>query len=304
MLSFLPHFLKGPLAAALVILNTVIVFIPLFVVAILKFLIPVKAWRRACLILLTRMAEYWIGVNKAITFLTQDIRWDIEIPDNLDYRGQYLVTANHQSWADIVVLQHVFNRRIPFLKFFLKKELIWVPLMGIAWWALDLPFMRRYSREYLERNPHKRGKDLEITQRACEKFRDIPVSIMNFLEGTRFRLAKHEKQQSPYRHLLKPKAGGIAFALNAMDGTIRELIDVTIVYKPHRAGFWDLFSGRVARIVVRARKLEIPERFLHGDYQNDPQWREEFQAWVRELWERKDDEISRLLAETGQEGVR
>ncbi|MDX1443593.1 MAG: acyltransferase [Gammaproteobacteria bacterium] len=301
MLSFLPSFLKGPLAAALVITNTIVVFIPLFVIALLKFFIPVKAWRRACLLALIWLAEHWISINKSITWLTQDIRWDVEIPDDLDYRGQYLVVSNHQSWADIVVLQHVFNRRIPFLKFFLKKQLIWVPLLGIAWWALDLPFMRRYSREYLEKNPHKRGKDLEITQRACEKFRDMPVSIMNFLEGTRYRPAKHAKQESPYLHLLKPKAGGIAFALNAMDGTIRELVDVTIVYKPHRAGFWDLFSGRVEHIAVRARKTDIPERFLHGDYQNDAQWREEFQAWVRELWERKDDEIHRLLEETGQE---
>lgn len=300
MLSFLPHFLKGPLAATLVVLNTIVVFIPLFVIALLKLFIPVKPWRRACVLALTRLAEFWIGTNKAITFLTQDIHWDIAIPDDLDYRGQYLVVANHQSWADIVVLQHAFNRRIPFLKFFLKKELMWVPLLGITWWALDMPFMRRYSREFLEKNPQKRGKDLAITQHACEKFRDIPVSIMNFLEGTRFRPVKHARQESPYRHLLKPKAGGIAFALNAMDGTIRELIDVTLVYKPHRAGFWDLFSGRVERVVVRARKIDIPDRFLHGDYQEDREWREDFQAWVREIWERKDEEIDRLLDELGE----
>lgn len=296
MLSFLPHFLKGPLAATLVTLNTIIVFIPLFVVAVFKFLVPLKWWRRRCLHVLIWLAEHWISINKAVTFLTQDVDWDIELPDNLDYRSQYLVVANHQSWADIVVLQHVFNRRIPFLKFFLKKQLMWVPLLGIAWWALDMPFMRRYSKEYLEKYPHKRGKDLLITQRACEKFRGMPVSIMNFLEGTRFRPAKHAAQESPYRHLLKPKAGGIAFALNAMDGTIRKLIDVTIIYDPHRAGFWELMSGRVRKVVVRAREITIPERFLHGDYQNDPAWREDFQGWVRELWERKDREIEDLMA--------
>lgn len=303
MLSFLPTFITGPLAALLVILNTVLVFMPLLVIAIFKLLIPLKAWRRFCLRALTWLAEHWISINRAITQLTQDIEWDVELPEQLDYRGQYLVIANHQSWADITVLQHVFNRRIPFLKFFLKKELMWVPVMGIAWWALDLPFMRRYSKEYLERNPHKRGMDLEITRRACEKFQGMPVSIMNFLEGTRFRPAKQAAQDSPYRHLLKPKSGGIAFALNAMDGTIRTLLDATIVYEPHRASFADLFAGRVHKVIVRVREVAIPERFLQGDYQNDADWREDFQSWVTTLWQQKDEEIDRLLATNTDHGT-
>ncbi|HEX6929184.1 MAG TPA: acetyltransferase, partial [Gammaproteobacteria bacterium] len=170
-----------------------------------------------------------------------------------------------------------------------------VPLLGVAWWALDLPFMRRHSREYLEKHPGQRGADLEITRRACEKFRDMPVSIMNFVEGTRFRAGKHAAQDSPYRHLLKPKAGGLAFALNAMDGAIRKVLDVTIVYRPHRAGFGDLFSGKVAKVIVRVGERDVPARFLHGDYQNDASWRDDFQAWVRELWMEKDREIGQLL---------
>jgi len=295
-LAFLPSFIKGPLGAILVILNTVLCFIPLFVVAVFKLLIPLRAWQWTCAIVLTWIAELWISVNNGITDLTQRIEWDVDLPADLRYRSSYLVISNHQSWADIVVLQRVFNRRIPFLKFFLKKELIWVPLMGIAWWALDLPFMRRYSREYLEKHPEKRGADLAITRRACEKFRDMPVTIMNFVEGTRFRAGKHAAQSSPYRHLLRPKAGGIAFALNAMEGAIRTLLDVTVVYRPHRSGFMDLFSGRVGKVTVRVRELAVPERFLHGDYQNDAAWRDEFQAWMRELWQHKDDEIDRLLA--------
>lgn len=296
MLAFLPSFIKGPLAAILVVLNTVFWFVPLFLVALLKLLIPIPAWRRVAARLLTWFAEHWISVNNAIADLMQRIEWDVQLPVDLDERASYLVISNHQSWADIFVLQRVFNRRIPFLKFFLKQQLVWVPLLGIAWWALDMPFMRRYSREYLEKHPEKRGTDLAITRRACEKFRDMPVTIMNFVEGTRFRASKHAAQQSPYRHLLKPKAGGVAFALNAMEGSIRTLLDVTIVYDPQRANFGDLFSGTTRRVIVRVREFAIPERFLHGDYQQDAEWREDFQAWLRDLWLRKDEEIDQLLA--------
>lgn len=296
MLAFLPSFVKTPLAAILVILSTVFWTIPMFLVAILKLLVPVTAWRRAAARMLVWLAEQWISINNRIADLVQRIEWDIELPAELDERLSYLVVANHQSWADIFVLHRAFSQRIPFLKFFLKQQLVWVPLLGIAWWALDMPFMRRYSREYLEKHPEKRGADLAITRRACEKFREMPVSIMNFVEGTRYRASKHAAQQSPYRHLLKPKAGGVAFALNAMEGSIRTLLDVTIVYAPHRADFSDLFAGRMRRVIVRVRELPVPERFLHGDYQQDPEWREAFQAWLRELWQNKDETIERVLA--------
>lgn len=296
MLSFLPGFVKGPLAAVLVILNTICWCLPLFAVALLKLVFPLRGWRRGCSRALVWIAENWISVNNRITDLMQRIDWDIVLPPSLARDASYLVIANHQSWADIVVLQRVFNRRIPFLRFFLKRQLMWVPVLGIAWWALDFPFMRRHSRETLERHPERRGEDLEVTRRACERFAGMPVSIMSFVEGTRFRQEKHDRQQSPYRHLLKPRAGGVAFALNAMNGAIRKLLDVTIVYHPHRADFGDLFSGRTKRVVVRVRELAVPDRFLHGNYQADAEWREAFQSWLRDAWSEKDRELDALLA--------
>jgi 1-acyl-sn-glycerol-3-phosphate acyltransferase len=295
-LAFLPPFLKVPLAALLVLLNTIFWFIPLMLLALVRLVVPFAPLRGATGRALVRMAECWISVNNGVTDLFQRIHWDVELPPSLRRAGSYLVIANHQSWADIVVLQRVFNRRIPFLRFFLKRQLMWVPLLGLAWWALDFPFMRRHSREYLERHPEKRNEDLEVTRAACARFAGMPVSIMSFVEGTRFTITKHDAQRAPYRHLLNPKAGGIAFTLNAMNGAIRTLLDVTIVYRPHRADFGDLFSGRLKSVIVRVREHVIPERFLCGDYQNDAQWREAFQAWLREVWQRKDDEIDSLLA--------
>ena len=196
MLSFLPGPLKAFITFTLVIINTVALCTPLLLLSLVKILIPVRVVNKALTQALIWIAETWVCINGGILALTQQVDIDVDMPDSLRYGGWYLVTCNHQSWVDIVVLQKVFWRKIPFLKFFLKQELIWVPVIGVAWWALDFPFMKRYSKEYLEKHPEKRGQDFESTRKACEKFRVKPVSIMNFLEGTRWTEKKHQKQNN------------------------------------------------------------------------------------------------------------
>jgi 1-acyl-sn-glycerol-3-phosphate acyltransferase len=197
--------------------------------------------------------------------------------------------------VDIPVLQKVFNRRIPFLRFFLKQQLIWVPLLGPAWWALDFPFMKRYSRETLARHPELRGRDREATRRACAKFRHLPVSVMNFAEGTRFTPAKHDAQASPYRHLLRPRAGGLAFVLDAMGDVLHAILDVTIVYADGPCSMADLIAGRVRDVRLHVRERPV-EPSLRGDYENDAAFRERFQAWINGLWQQKDAQVGRMLA--------
>jgi len=192
------------------------------------------------------------------------------------------------------VLQTIFQGKIPFLKFFLKKELIWVPFLGIAWWALDFPFMKRYSREFLKKYPHLKGKDIEITRKACQKFKTKPVSVMNFVEGTRLTKAKHEKQNSQFHHLLKPKAGGIAFVLGSMGEYLNSLVDVTIFYPCGVKNFFEFLCGQVTHIDVRVEIASITEDLL-GDYFNDPVYREHFQNWVNRVWEKKDKDLDQLL---------
>jgi 1-acyl-sn-glycerol-3-phosphate acyltransferase len=222
--------------------------------------------------------------------------WDTQGIDELAYRGWYLVNANHQSWVDILVLQHLLNRRIPLLKFFLKQQLIWVPVIGPAWWALDFPFMRRHSTAYLHKHPEKRHQDLETTRRACRKFGLVPTSVMNFAEGTRFTAAKHRAQRSPYRHLLKPKAGALALAVDVLGDRFDELLDVTIVYPAGIPTFWDLLCGRVPRVIVRVQRRPIPPGLRHGSYVDDPAYRHAFQLWLKTLWDDKDARIDALLA--------
>ncbi|MBX2987848.1 MAG: acyltransferase [Bdellovibrionaceae bacterium] len=286
--------MKGTIAFSLIALNTVFWSSLLLPFAVLKFLIPIRGWQRFLTGIMVWMAENWISFNSFVFSIAGRTRWDVEGLEELQPRQSYLVSANHLSWTDIVVLQHVFNHRIPFLRFFLKKELMWVPFLGIAWWALDYPYMRRYSKEYLEKHPEKRGKDLEATRKACARFRGSPVSVLNFLEGTRFTADKHRRQQSPYRHLLRPKTGGLAFVLQAMGSQFHSLLDVTIVYPQGPVSFWDLCQGRLRHVIVRIREISIPIEFLGGDYQNDPVFREKIQNWVSNLWEEKDQLISSL----------
>lgn len=288
MLNFLPAPVIGGLVSIALFLNTLFWCLLLYLVAMAKLLVPVRGWRTQCTKAAIWLAESWISGNSAWMWLTQRTKWRVSGLEGLRYDEWYLVTANHQSWADIFVLQHVFNKRIPFLKFFLKQELIWVPVIGLAWWALDFPFMKRYSKQKIARNPALRGKDLATTRKATEKFKTTPVSVMNFLEGTRFTPAKHRKQDSPYQNLLKPKAGGIGFVLGAMGEQISTMLDVTIAYPHGIPTAWDFYKGQVPEIEVIVQKRPIPAEYRNQDYQNDPEFREAFQAWVRELWQQKD----------------
>jgi 1-acyl-sn-glycerol-3-phosphate acyltransferase len=218
----------------------------------------------------------------------------VEIDAALRADGHYLVLSNHQSWVDIPVLQSIFNRRIPLLRFFLKSQLFWVPLLGLAWWALDFPFMKRYSKETLAKQPELAGRDIAATRRACEKFRHIPVSIMNFVEGTRFTAVKHRQQSSPFPYLLKPKAGGVAFVLNALGGALHAILDVTIVYPGGHSTLKDLFADRVGEVRVHVRELAIPAELATGSYESDPAAREHAQSWINALWAEKDARIAML----------
>ena len=287
--------LRIVLAALLFGTNTLVHVGPLFAVTLVKALLPFATVRRACNPLLTGIAESWIGVNSRMIDLLTPVRIDVSGEPRLQRDGHYLVLANHQGWVDIPVLQKVFNRRIPLLRFFLKSQLFWVPLMGLAWWALDFPFMKRYSREQVARRPELAGRDIAATRRACERFRAIPVSIMNFVEGTRHTDAKHAAQQSPYRHLLKPKSGGVAFVIDAMGEGLQAILDVTIAYPAGRPTMLDLFGGRVREVRVDLRERPIPREFIGGDYQNDAAFRERFQVWMSALWSEKDALLDRSL---------
>jgi 1-acyl-sn-glycerol-3-phosphate acyltransferase len=283
------HKVRGSLALVAMFLNTLFFILPLYLLVALKMLFKGPRAQIRLSHGLVHIAEAWISVNNGIIALFSSVRWRVEGLDNLSREQWYFVVSNHQSWADILILQRLFNRRIPLLKFFLKQELRKVPMLGDAWWALDFPFMKRYSRAEIEKDPSLKGKDLETTRIACEKFALLPTSVMNFVEGTRFSPHKHDKQQSPYRYLLKPKAGGAAFTLGAMSGHLKTLLDVTIIY-PRQAPrtLLAFLGGAIRDVQVVIQQHPIPGWASEGDYENDPAFRARFQQWIGELWADKD----------------
>ncbi|MFT5032778.1 MAG: 1-acyl-sn-glycerol-3-phosphate acyltransferase [Bacteroidia bacterium] len=294
MLAFLPHWLRGSLVLLLIILSTLFWVVPIVGFAFVKLLVPVPFIRRLCTRIAIESGTLWIGFNNFLLQLFNRIEWDVDGVADLSLRDWYLVTCNHQSWADILVVQKVLWRKTPMLKFFLKQQLIWMPVIGLAWWALDFPFMKRYTAEQVKKNPALKGKDLETTRKACEKFKFTPVAVFNFLEGTRFTQKKHDTQESPYRYLLKPKAGGLGFVLGAMGDKLHTLLNITIHYPDQEYGFWSLLSGRVQRVVVRVETLDIPPDLLNRDYLQDEVFRGQVQRWVGDLWLRKDEALAAL----------
>jgi 1-acyl-sn-glycerol-3-phosphate acyltransferase len=294
MLTFLPAPVTGAIMLVVLVVHTLMWAAVVYVAIVLKIIAPGRRARDAASRLTAWLAQQWAVLNTVYVGALLKVDWRIAIDAELSPRGQYLVCANHQSWNDIFVLMQTFGRKAPFFKFFIKQELIWVPVLGLCWWGLDYPFMKRYTAEQLAKDPSLKGTDLATTRKACERYRNQPVLILNFLEGTRFTPAKHARQQSPYQHLLKPKSGGFAFTLSALGQQLNSLLDVTIVYPGGPVGFWDFLCGRMRRVIVEVRQLRIPDELFAGDYENDPVFRKRFQDWIAQLWAAKDQRIADL----------
>lgn len=281
--------LKGLVSAFFFAFNTVFWGVILYVVLALRWILPFPAIRCRAAAWVVGIAETWSAWNGWALIHVIKVHWRITGLEGLNPDRSYLVCANHRSWVDILALQYTFNRRIPFLRFFIKKELLSIPILGTAWRALDFPAMKRYSREFLEKHPEKRGEDLETTRRAVERFKGSPVSILNFMEGTRFTEEKHRETKSPYHHLLNPKTGGVSFVMQAMGSQFESFLDVTLFYPKGSAGLWSLFRGKVREMEIIVRRLPIPRELLVNDGAGT-----ELQEWLRGIWAQKDLVLDRL----------
>ena len=279
--------LRGTLAALALAANT-LVHVPLMVpFAALKCASRGRL-RRGMDTALNAIARSWIRCNRAWMPRALSPACELAALEALDPRGWYVVVSNHRGWADIFVLQHALAGHIPLLKFFLKRELIYVPLAGFAWWALDVPFLRRSGGARGAR------RDLQAARASCERFRQLPTSVLNFVEGTRYSAAKAAEQGSPYRHLLKPKVAGLAAALAALRARGATPLDVTLVYPGGTPTFWALLCGEVEGVVVHVRAVALPEPAP----EDERQLRVAVDAWLQAMWREKDVLIERVLAQS------
>lgn len=280
---------KGVIAFICVVINTLFWCVFLLTIAILKF-IPLEQWKRLCTKLIINIGECWIFCNGIWIKLLHNPKWNVEGFESLDKSNWYLSVANHQSWADIFVLQAITNRKIPMLKFFMKHILIWVPVIGLAWWALDMPFLKRFTKEEIEKNPELRGKDIKAMEESFGRYSRYPVSIFSFAEGTRFNEEKKIDQGSKFNNLLDPKSGGIGLTLTTMP-YIKLLLDFTIFYEGSRRSFWDFLCGRMSKVTVKVKEIEIPQDLLGKNYEEDSNFRLELKSWIENIWSEKDKYI-------------
>lgn len=286
--------IRGAVTAALLLASTIFWGSAILIVALPKFALRGEP-RRRLILFLASLGKNWVATNDRILDRMLATEWDVSGAEGLHADGHYLIISNHISWIDIIALFRVFHRKSAFIRFFMKHELIWVPILGQACDALDFPFMKRYSADYLEQHPEKRGEDLATARRACQRYLHVPVTVLNFIEGTRFTREKQENQGSPYRHLLRPRIGGLSFALASLGDQLDAMYDVTIAYPGHDSTFWQLVTNRIPRIVVRARRIELPPEFTSEAITRPGPERERFKAWIERLWREKDDLLGQLL---------
>ncbi|KMY66065.1 hypothetical protein AAU61_19105 [Desulfocarbo indianensis] len=285
--------LRGCATISLMALNTIWWTALLFCVTLYKAVVPIGGWRRAAGRGMVNLANAWITCNNLILALVNEVEWRFVLPRGLDRWRNYLVIANHQSWTDILALQRVFLRRIPFLRFFLKQNLIWVPLLGPAWWALDFPFVKGRSKRAVKAGGRSEAANLDFVAKACAKYREIPVSIMNFVEGTRFTRQKHQRQNSGYDNLLKPKAGGVTMVLSAMPDCLHSILDVTIVYPGGAGTFWEFICSRRRQVVVHVEEKQLAG-LITDERLRDEGFRSHVEGFLNDMWRAKDGKLRRL----------
>ncbi len=293
MLSFLPSWIIIFITVPLFFMITAVMGGMMFVIGLIKFLIPIRPISLALSWLNNIIFRGWALFNLLAMNLTNDIDWQISGDKKFEKKSWYLLICNHLSWVDILVLTQVALHQLPTPKFFLKNELKWVPFVGMAAWGLDMPFMKRFSRQYLEKHPEKKGEDIEATKRSCAKFKYIPTTIINFVEGTRFTKEKQAESGTELQNLLPPRAGGIAFTLAAMGHLFSGVLNVTLNYPDNQVPAHDLLFGRLKRVQVNIEVLEVNENIV-GDYFNDDSFKVRFQDWLNDLWIKKDKLITKL----------
>ncbi len=240
---------------------------PLFPVALIKLLIGNHgSVRRFCDLTLEWIYKCAVRINSFWLIRMMGIK--VETEGRLPDHPAPIILVNHQSWFDIPLLHHVVTGQGPILKFLIKRELLWLPIVGWLCYALNFPALHRGQGK------RARKKDYESIQAFSSTLNNERGGLLIYAEGTRFTPLKKAQQKSPYEHLLTPKAGGLKIALAAVtDDT--PVVDLTLVYVGGETNFWRCMHGATRHIRVHIK------HFRAGDIK-DPN------AWLAERWTEKD----------------
>lgn len=286
--------IRGALVCFLLLVSSLFFALAIIIFAGIVKLIPSKKWRHCGKTYLQNFPIWWMDANSLILKTTTAGKLVIKGDGQLKRDGWYMVVSNHQTWVDILIISLALHRRVPVLKFFMKKQLLWsLPIVGLACYVLGYPFMQRHTRDDVRKNPALKNQDIETTRKACEQFKEYPTSVISFAEGTRFTAEKHAKQDSPFENLLKPRSGGTAIVVSELSDKLDGLIDTTIFYDKPGLPFWDFACGNFKKIIVEYELVELKEE-LFGNYYEDRAYRARFAQWLNQLWMKKDQKLKQL----------
>jgi len=273
--------IRGVIVFTLLVLGTAPIF-GLFLLCGLPILLlpaPGRIALRGPLILCGRLWIYFsTGVLRLFGIPAPEVAGDARLASD----GRYLLLCNHRSWTDIMVLLQLFGPRMPFPRFIAKREMLWVPFIGLAIWMLDFPLVRRSAKTS---DPVRAAHDREAVARGCRRLGSGPFTLVIYPEGTRLSPDKQRKQQSPYRHLLLPRSGGIGVALEYLGPRLDGVLDVTIGYADPRLSYWSYLCGRGGKVRAQIERYPVPRRLL--DLEGEA-GREVLQEWLGSVWQAKD----------------
>lgn len=279
--SIYSHF-KSVLSLSVITSNLLVWCLPLAVLSLAKPVFPFA--RRAIDRSMDGIYRTAVAIDDAWLRGVMGIEW--KRPElGLGKHETLIVLSNHVSWADILILQSVIAREGPILKFLSKRELIFVPILGLVFWAFEFPLLRRKASGK-QSQAERRLADLEAIRDACRAVRDRPSALISFVEGTRFSESKRIAADSRFEHLLAPRVGGFSALLDGMGDANRRVIDLTLVY-PEPVSFWEFLSGACPRVEIEANSIPRAEIPVDRDGRRE---------WLDLLWQRKDAAIGRIRA--------
>ena len=292
----------GILSTLLIVGNVTLNCIPLFLLGLVRvtaLLLHMDKLEGKLARTMDLIIDSYVIINrwvfKTLKLAQVEIHWsddDDLSKDPLSKNKWYMVVSNHQSWTDILLLQTELFHHIPPLKFFTKQQLVWVPFLGQAMWLLDFPYVKRLDRKKIEANPELLTVDREATRLACEKFKNHPTSVLNFLEGTRNTPQKYAAQATArFKCLLNPKSGGLTQVLSALDQHIHKVLDVTIQYaqtssRAEPPTFWVFRQGLSPKVTLQVICRTIPTSISEAP--SEEARRQATSSWVESLWQEKD----------------
>ena len=269
-LSFIGKQLFSLTSSLVVILNLGFWMFPLIGIAVIRSLIGgFEPFYNACTRLIELCYKTAAAINSAWMVHVVGINFNVDgtLPD----QPTQVIVANHQTWFDIPILQHVVTGQGPVLKFLIKRQLVWLPIVGWICYALNFPRMNRGS----DGRAHR--QDLDAIKKASSTMHKERGALLIFAEGTRFTEEKHRNQNSPYKKLLIPRPGGLKVALSTMPPDT-PVVDITINYKGGETNFWKCLHGANRDIDIYIEKHNAAEII-------------DARSWLRDRWEQKDKSL-------------